>query len=262
MACSNFSSVLSNYRRELGSLRMWLEDFQAIRKANDSEEQGFQKLTALEVAQFQLAIAFASSSLFFTYLKTQGYDVKSHPVSQDLLRVQQYMRKVAAIVEQGDPPTRSTVVDSAAAKRVVAFHTRPRARDAACSSSAERNPEGAASEPATQPHASQRKRRLDADLRNSEVEVPHSGETSEAAVADQRAVAASADSDAAPDGEKEAGCSSSASTTPAGLAGDAAPENVREAGDTGRAKKRKMDTPKGINKKGLREGQRTREKLP
>nr|PIL96211.1 Sas10/Utp3/C1D family protein [Toxoplasma gondii COUG] len=172
MATKDFCTVLSDYRRELSSVRTLLESLRAVRTAEGGvEEQIFDTFTALEVAQFHLAVAFASSSLFFTYLKTQGYDVKAHPVSQDLLRVQQYMKKVAGIIEKGDPPKRSIVVDAAAAKRVVAFHTKTQTQGTGCGSAGEtREPPdfGSPEERA----ASEKKSRLSSDSPGKDVAGP------------------------------------------------------------------------------------------
>ncbi|KEP60817.1 UNVERIFIED_CONTAM: Sas10/Utp3/C1D family protein [Hammondia hammondi] len=172
MATKDFCTVLSDYRRELGSVRTLLESLRAVRTAEGGgEEQIFEQFTALEVAQFHLAVAFASSSLFFTYLKAQGYDVKAHPVSQDLLRVQQYMKKVAGIIEKGDPPQRSIVVDAAAAKRVVAFHTKTQTQGTACSSAGETQKPPVLGSP--EEHAtSEKKRRLSSDSPGKDVAVP------------------------------------------------------------------------------------------
>ncbi|PHJ21219.1 sas10 utp3 c1d family protein [Cystoisospora suis] len=123
MVSQEFLTVLSNYRSKLGGVRTFLEDLRILRKKNEDGEDLLENLTSLEVAQVQLALAFAASSLFFSYLKTEGFNVGTHPITQDLMRVQQYMRKVATVIEQGDPPRRTTMVNAAAAKRVVTFHT-------------------------------------------------------------------------------------------------------------------------------------------
>ncbi|CBZ50268.1 putative nuclear DNA-binding protein [Neospora caninum Liverpool] len=263
MASKDFCSVLSEYCRELGSVRTLLETFKAIRTAEDGEEQPFEKLTALEVAQFHLALAFASSSLFFAYLKTQGYDVKAHPVSQDLLRVRQYMRKAASVIENGNPPKRSTVVDTAAAKRVVAFHTGSRAQSATSSSPGKSGGPPTASGSPGKAETSERKRRLPAGSPEREAHNSSGHEASPCARGGPRSPAARAPKDAEDTPCKEA----AASISPSSLGCSAAERrqtDAKEGWEGGKNTKRSKTEleRKGSSRKEWQGDARTRRKKP
>ncbi|KAI7872774.1 hypothetical protein BDF14DRAFT_1716766 [Spinellus fusiger] len=45
----------------------------------------YSKLSAIERAQFQVLVSYAVNTLFFTYLKTQGHDVKDHQVMKEIV---------------------------------------------------------------------------------------------------------------------------------------------------------------------------------
>jgi len=78
-------------------------------------------LNPLENAKLNAAMAYATYSLFYMYMKVQGLDTESHPVSRELNRVKEYFHKLAEITDSQKGP--SIRVNQEAAKRVVAAGT-------------------------------------------------------------------------------------------------------------------------------------------
>jgi len=70
-----------------------------------------------DLAKLRLFLAYAVNALFYMYLKTQGVPAESHPVTNEIKRVQEYFEKLKAL--SGTTPSRNSRVDSAAAKRFV-----------------------------------------------------------------------------------------------------------------------------------------------
>merc|ERR1712036_17720 len=59
---------------------------------------------SMETIKIDLATAFTVNSLFWSYLVLQGVDPKSHPIKQELDRVQSYMAKVKEIEDKKKAP--------------------------------------------------------------------------------------------------------------------------------------------------------------
>jgi exosome complex protein LRP1 len=76
-------------------------------------------LKALESCELNCSLAYAATSLFFMYLRTQGVDPTSHPVHQEIDRVQSYMKKLRSAVDAEKEDGQRLRVDSEAATRIV-----------------------------------------------------------------------------------------------------------------------------------------------
>ncbi|KAL4460406.1 hypothetical protein ABPG74_000157 [Tetrahymena malaccensis] len=68
------------------------------------DEQNIDKLAENislgQYAELNNALAYHANSLYFMFLKTNGFPVKEHKINQELARVKTYMQKVKAGVEQ------------------------------------------------------------------------------------------------------------------------------------------------------------------
>eukprot|EP00039_Didymoeca_costata_P020517 m.341563 g.341563 ORF g.341563 m.341563 type:complete len:177 (-) comp20194_c0_seq1:32-562(-) len=71
----------------------------------------------LEAAELDLSFAFTINSLFWTYIRLSGDDPKDHPVSRELIRIKEYMKKVQTLKSPPEEP--NLRVDKSAAKRFV-----------------------------------------------------------------------------------------------------------------------------------------------
>ena len=71
-------------------------------------------------AEVQLALAYAVNALFFTYLKTQGIDPQTHPVKEELARVQGYMKKLKTAAKDTEAKADMLRVNKDAASRFIA----------------------------------------------------------------------------------------------------------------------------------------------
>jgi len=76
------------------------------------------KLTPLEKAKFNIAMAYFLNALFYMYLRVQGVDPSTHPVSKEMDRVKNYLLKLNT--EQTKAVPNPFPVDQAAAKRFIA----------------------------------------------------------------------------------------------------------------------------------------------
>ena len=73
-----------------------------------------------EAAEVQLALAYAVNALFFTYFKTQGIDPQTHPVKEELARVQGYMKKLKMAAKDTEAKADMLRVNKDAASRFIA----------------------------------------------------------------------------------------------------------------------------------------------
>jgi len=69
----------------------------------------------LQIAKLDLMTAYATNSLFWAYLVTQGVNPKSHPIKDELLRIRGYINR-AQVLEDKKKMAR---IDTHAAKRFV-----------------------------------------------------------------------------------------------------------------------------------------------
>lgn len=100
-----------------GELRPLLSALDGLRAAGDEEE-----VDALSRARAHITLAYAANSLFCMYLRTQGVDPATHPVADEITRVQEAfmrMRKVQAGLDAGHqkPPDRDRRKHIQAVKR-------------------------------------------------------------------------------------------------------------------------------------------------
>jgi len=71
---------------------------------NTSRAELVREMDSMETIKIDLATAFTVNSLFWSYLVLQGVDPKSHPIKQELDRVQSYMAKVKEIEDKKKAP--------------------------------------------------------------------------------------------------------------------------------------------------------------
>eukprot|EP01134_Creolimax_fragrantissima_P001237 CFRG1237T1 len=81
--------------------------------ANTEELQA--KLTPEERAQLELAVAYATSSMFWMYLTTTGVDARTHPIKAELDRVKSYMARL----KHATLPKNTSKLDKEAANRFI-----------------------------------------------------------------------------------------------------------------------------------------------
>jgi len=62
------------------------------------------EMDSMEMIKLDLATAFTVNSLFWSYLVLQGVDPKTHPIKQELDRVQSYMAKIKEIEDKKKAP--------------------------------------------------------------------------------------------------------------------------------------------------------------
>jgi len=77
------------------------------------------KLSELEAAKLQVAMAYAINTLIFLYLKTEGVSPSDHPVKAELDRIRSYFKKVKDLSEKENPSKRTLVVNKDAAARFI-----------------------------------------------------------------------------------------------------------------------------------------------
>eukprot|EP01123_Difflugia_compressa_P014825 TRINITY_DN8042_c0_g1_i1.p1 TRINITY_DN8042_c0_g1~~TRINITY_DN8042_c0_g1_i1.p1 ORF type:complete len:235 (+),score=72.67 TRINITY_DN8042_c0_g1_i1:103-807(+) len=75
------------------------------------------KLTPLDGAKLNIAIAYATYTLFYMYLKTQGVSPATHPVTAEMQRVKHYLQKIKALTEPPQVPKTKINVD--ASRRII-----------------------------------------------------------------------------------------------------------------------------------------------
>jgi len=76
------------------------------------------KLTPLDQAKFNIAMAYTLNALFYMYLRVQGVNPVSHPVSAEMERVKTYLTKLKELDPNREPEKR-TPIDKGAANRFV-----------------------------------------------------------------------------------------------------------------------------------------------
>ncbi|KAL1922260.1 uncharacterized protein VTP21DRAFT_9799 [Calcarisporiella thermophila] len=74
------------------------------------------KLSLQERAQLQILIAHSINTLMSIYLKTQGAELASHPVKQEIARVKSYLEKLQNSLSAKE---RTMAIDQEAAKRFI-----------------------------------------------------------------------------------------------------------------------------------------------
>ncbi|CAK0908042.1 unnamed protein product [Prorocentrum cordatum] len=146
------------------------------------------KLAPLESAELQVGLAYAAASLYFSHLQTGGTDPASHPIRQEIDRIQVYFKKVRSardeLAARQAAATRLRV-DAEAARRMVqhvaiaagAVSQRRAAAAAAASAPAASAVEEAAPAPSAgggpaAPASGRRKRRRPAPTAEPPQEVP------------------------------------------------------------------------------------------
>lgn len=84
-------------------------------------------LTSVENAELHVALAFSIASMYFCHLHTQGIDPSSHPIKQELDRIQLYFKKLKGKVEEireKEEAERQLRIDQDVAKRIVQHYVR------------------------------------------------------------------------------------------------------------------------------------------
>eukprot|EP00746_Dinoflagellata_sp_MGD_P115887 gnl/MRDRNA2_/MRDRNA2_51860_c0_seq1.p1 gnl/MRDRNA2_/MRDRNA2_51860_c0~~gnl/MRDRNA2_/MRDRNA2_51860_c0_seq1.p1 ORF type:complete len:334 (+),score=110.70 gnl/MRDRNA2_/MRDRNA2_51860_c0_seq1:84-1085(+) len=84
-------------------------------------------LTSVENAELHVGLAFSIASLYFCHLHTQGIDPSSHPIKQELDRIQLYFKKLKGKVEEvreKEEAERQLRIDQDVAKRIVQHYVR------------------------------------------------------------------------------------------------------------------------------------------
>ncbi|EER07276.1 conserved hypothetical protein [Perkinsus marinus ATCC 50983] len=111
---------LDNFEAQLSSL----EDHLKPLMDTDYEEL-MSKMTPLEQSELNVSLAFTTASLYWMFLKTQGTDVKTHKIKDEIERVKSYMARLKKASEQEDAKTRKrdVVLNKDAAERIVKAHT-------------------------------------------------------------------------------------------------------------------------------------------
>jgi len=108
---------LDNFDRALTCIKDYVAPLKGKSKEDILERVGRQ-----EGAKLNTALAYSLCSLFYMYLKTQGVNVRNHPVRGQLVRVQEYFKKLKNVTE-GKPVDyigmRKMKVDQTAARRFV-----------------------------------------------------------------------------------------------------------------------------------------------
>ncbi|KAF4674118.1 DNA-binding protein c1d [Perkinsus chesapeaki] len=138
MAASSSSSGVRN------SLIKKLDHFEAqlsgleehLKPLMDADyEEVMSKMTPLEQSELNVSLAFTTASLYWMFLKTQGTDVKTHKIKDEIDRVKSYMARIKKASEQEDVKSSTTgeaqalarkrdvVLDKEAAARIVKANT-------------------------------------------------------------------------------------------------------------------------------------------
>ncbi|EER18603.1 conserved hypothetical protein [Perkinsus marinus ATCC 50983] len=117
---SSLIKKLDNFEAQLSSL----EDHLKPLMDTDYEEL-MSKMTPLEQSELNVSLAFTTASLYWMFLKTQGTDVKTHKIKDEIDRVKSYMARIKKASEQEDAKTRKrdVVLNKDAAARIVKAHT-------------------------------------------------------------------------------------------------------------------------------------------
>ena len=85
------------------------------------------QLDPKEHARLQAAVAYVLNSSYFMYLRARGLKTGSHPVRQDLLRVQNYFKKhFPQDAAEGDAKSRPALDVEAAARIIRHTTSRPK----------------------------------------------------------------------------------------------------------------------------------------
>lgn len=93
---ADFAEPVRNFEASLATIEAQVRRLQAAPWAELCKG-----LPPLEVARVHLMVAYAVSTLFYMYLKTQGLSPASHPVREELERVKVRRRQLPTA---SDPP--------------------------------------------------------------------------------------------------------------------------------------------------------------
>jgi len=99
-----------DYPSEINGDLKWfnekVEDVEATMKPllGTSRNELVREMDSMEMIKIDLATSFTVNSLFWSYLVLQGVDPKTHPIKQELDRVQSYMAKVKEIEDKKKAP--------------------------------------------------------------------------------------------------------------------------------------------------------------
>merc|ERR1712130_50142 len=75
------------------------------------------EVSDLESAKLSVAIAYALDTLYYIYLRTNGTEIKSHPVRKELERVKKYIEKIKTVSNPTE--VQKLKLDKNAARRFV-----------------------------------------------------------------------------------------------------------------------------------------------
>ncbi|EER19599.1 conserved hypothetical protein [Perkinsus marinus ATCC 50983] len=121
---------LDNFEAQLSSLEEHLKplmdtDYEELMSKMTQLYQVLLILSALEQSELNVSLAFTTASLYWMFLKTQGTDVKTHKIKDEIDRVKSYMARIKKASEQEDAKTRKrdVVLNKDAAARIVKAHT-------------------------------------------------------------------------------------------------------------------------------------------
>mmetsp|Transcript_10052 Transcript_10052/g.16500 ORF Transcript_10052/g.16500 Transcript_10052/m.16500 type:complete len:219 (+) Transcript_10052:40-696(+) len=77
------------------------------------------RLDPIDASRFHLTVAYAVNALFFIYIKACGLDEDEYKVNADLKRIQTYMKKLQALVDEQNKPAPTTALNKSAANRFI-----------------------------------------------------------------------------------------------------------------------------------------------
>eukprot|EP00013_Stygamoeba_regulata_P004350 CAMPEP_0177633644 /NCGR_PEP_ID=MMETSP0447-20121125/2947_1 /TAXON_ID=0 /ORGANISM="Stygamoeba regulata, Strain BSH-02190019" /LENGTH=152 /DNA_ID=CAMNT_0019135317 /DNA_START=267 /DNA_END=721 /DNA_ORIENTATION=+ len=110
---------VENLKEVIGQIEGQLSPYFAISRSGLN-----QKLSPLDDAKLSLLIAYALNTIFYLYLKTQGFNPATHPVKSELDRLKAYIKKFQVLTEgKQEKPTMR--VDVPAAGRFISSALAP-----------------------------------------------------------------------------------------------------------------------------------------
>lgn len=78
-------------------------------------EEITQDMTALEKAKLDIMAVYSAYSLFWSYLRTKGVDMKDHPVKKEMEQIRKCMARASQIQDKALAPK----LDTSASKRFI-----------------------------------------------------------------------------------------------------------------------------------------------
>jgi len=110
---------LSQFLQDFNSLKATLDQLKKYKNLDELSE----KISLVDYAKLNSALAYALNSLYYMYMKFNGIPFEDHKINQEIERIQKYVQKIQEVVlldnEQKRNPLR---VDIEAAERHIRHH--------------------------------------------------------------------------------------------------------------------------------------------